>query len=405
MKFSSYDVIVIGAGPAGSAAAAPPAAAGLRALLLEKRERIGVPVRCGEATGNRRELARFLPVDEAWIQSDLHTFVFAGPAGREIRKSLPDLGVLLDRAKFDQAMADRAAAQGTEVVTGAQALGLLGGREEPFGVRVLYRGKAVELPCRLVIGADGTEGMVSRWAGLPLDQANRGVYSALEYELDCVAREPGTLKIVFGREHIPNGYYWIFPKDKKGTVKVGAGWLSHSFRPEYTLQNHLDEFLAKCCLSGKIINTVGGTIPLDGPRKELAANRVLLAGDAAHLANPLSAGGIMNALESGRLAGEWAVRAFRKNRFDAGFLHGYVKDVHRQIGRLGAVHRRLRGMVLSLSDGNLARLMDAAAPIAEHVTREKLTQPSYYMKGSLKFIRLFPALAPLLKGMIFPKEE
>jgi digeranylgeranylglycerophospholipid reductase len=405
MIHDSYDVIIIGAGPAGSAAAGRTARAGLRTLLLEKRPLIGIPIRCGEATGNRAELSRFLPLDEAWIESDIHTFIFTGPGGIEIRRSFPDMGVLLRRDKFDQALAAHAAALGAEVLTGAAAVGFLGDAANPQGVKVQYQGQVHNLASSLIIGADGVESMVSRWAGLPLHQTNQGVYSALEYEVTGVPREAGCLKLVFGREYIRNGYLWVFPRDRAGTVKIGAGWLSHSWKPGRTLKNILDDYMAEFHPKAVIIKTVCGSIPLDGPRKEICGNGILLAGDAAHMANPLSAGGIMNALESGDLAGTWAVEAVEKQRFDAGFLKGYIKDINRRIGRLCAIHRRVRGLVLSLEDSSLKILMEAAAPIAPHVTREKMLQPVYYIKGTLKFMRLFPRLAPLLKGMILPKED
>ncbi len=121
----SYDVVVIGAGPAGSIAARTCAQAGLRVLLAEKRQEIGSPVRCAEAVG-KETVAEFIPLDSKWIAAEVDHFQSNQSAGRHhvtCRRWKHTL--VLERKIFDRELAHSAAQAGAEVVVKARATGFI----------------------------------------------------------------------------------------------------------------------------------------------------------------------------------------------------------------------------------------------------------------------------------------
>src|SRR4051794_9249989 len=97
---STYDVVVIGAGPSGSLCARNLAARGYHVLLAEKRPLVGFPVRCGEPTGRRSRLSEFMRVNEDYIETDLNGVILNGPGGVTVRYDQDDIGLMLDRGLF-----------------------------------------------------------------------------------------------------------------------------------------------------------------------------------------------------------------------------------------------------------------------------------------------------------------
>ena len=121
MLDNEYDVVVIGAGPGGSVAARNLARFGYKTLLLEKRERIGYPVRCGAASTNLADLETYGPIDEDCIETIINGLFIYGPDGVNIEVPKPNMGLMLNRLKFDPWLAHLAANDGVEVVTCARA--------------------------------------------------------------------------------------------------------------------------------------------------------------------------------------------------------------------------------------------------------------------------------------------
>ena len=119
-----YDAIVVGAGPGGSVAARELARQGFSVLLLEKRERVGYPVRCGEASTTFADLQNFGPIPDECIESNINGLFVYGPQGTEIDYYKKDVGVMLNREKFDPCLAELAKKDGAELLTFARASAL-----------------------------------------------------------------------------------------------------------------------------------------------------------------------------------------------------------------------------------------------------------------------------------------
>jgi digeranylgeranylglycerophospholipid reductase len=162
------DVLVVGAGPAGAVAAwqAKQAARELDVVLLERDRAVGAPVRCAEGVGDAG-LREFVNPDGAdWVSRRVTDVIFEAPDDTQVVIANSGLGWILDRTRFDAFLAAQAAAEGAAVLVGAEATAMARDGDERWHVRVKQRGTEEIYRARIVIGADGVETMVGRWAGL-----------------------------------------------------------------------------------------------------------------------------------------------------------------------------------------------------------------------------------------------
>src|SRR5687767_14366522 len=183
------DVLIVGGGPAGLVAAREIAAAGagLEVMLLERDDAIGAPVRCGEGVGSAG-LSEFLdPAGATWISRRIARVVFRAPNGSEVRVAEGDVGFILDRTGFEQAIAAQASAAGADVRTGVEAIGMRrDGDRWLVAVHDARSDVAAPIRARVVIAADGVESAVGRWAGIDTRVRARDMESCAQYvaELD-----------------------------------------------------------------------------------------------------------------------------------------------------------------------------------------------------------------------------
>jgi digeranylgeranylglycerophospholipid reductase len=305
------DVLVVGAGPAGSVAAseAKRAAPELDVLLLERDRAVGSPVRCAEGVGDAglREFAN--PDGADWTSRRITSVIFEAPDDTQVVLADCGVGWILDRTRFDAYLAAEAAANGVEVRVGSEATAMGRNGDDRWHVHVLERGVEAIYRARVVIGADGVETMVGRWAGLETRVPARDMESCAQYVLQGIDCNPDAIYLQFSNAIAPGGYAWIFPKGI-GVANVGLGVVALRSDGRNARQ-YLDAWVARRFpTAAKTGYTVGGVIVHTTVKKSYA-DGVILAGDAAHQVNPLSGGGINNAMKAGRLAGRTAAAAIR----------------------------------------------------------------------------------------------
>jgi len=357
------DVLVVGGGPAGCVAAWEAAAAGAgRVLLIERDRAIGAPVRCAEGVGGAG-LREFLDPDGAsWVSRRITRVILIAPDDTEVRLAEGDVGYVLDRTRFEPELADRAARAGAEIRISTEAAGLERTDGSGGGWRVRLRGPggAETVTARIVIGADGVETMVGRWAGLETRVASRDMESCAQYVVANIALDPDAIYLHFGPSVAPGGYAWIFPKGP-GVANVGIGVVT--LRGDgRTVRRYLDDYLARHFPQGTVTSlTVGGVITGTTVRRTVA-DGVMLAGDAAHMINPLSGGGIINAMKAGRLAGRQAARAIAAGDTSAPGLQPYHEAWMRLLGDAHLKYYRLKETINKFDDdffNRLARTINA----------------------------------------------
>jgi geranylgeranyl reductase family protein len=287
------DVLVAGAGPAGSATALQLARAGARVVLAD-RARFPRDKPCGGGLTGRALRQAPCGVGPV-VEHVVDTFELRlGTGGRFRRRSSTPLIAMTQRRRLDAYLAEQAAAAGADFRDGARVDGI---ELASDGVTADVGGSPVRAD--VLVGADGANGVVARAAGLD-PQIVHGV--ALEgnvsWERLDAARYDRIAVVELGT--IPGGYGWVFPKGDHANVGVG-GWGREGPR----LRAQLDRLAREEGLAGDDLQDVRGhRLPMRRLGAVPAGDRVLLVGDAAGLVDPLSGDGIYEAFVSARLAAE-----------------------------------------------------------------------------------------------------
>ena len=379
----NYDVIVAGGGPAGSLAAYAAAKEGVHVLLLEKDREIGSPVRCAEAVGkDGLEYILDQPVNPQWIAATIKRFKFVAPDGSVVHPQVPMTGYVLHRKLFDVDLAAMAAAAGAQVVTGTPVSGLLKNNGRISGVICRQAGRVREIRAPMVIGADGVESRVGRWAGIDTTTAMRDMETCSQVTISDVNIETDTCIFYFSQEKFPGGYAWVFPKGN-GQANVGLGIAGDRAR-RGSANARLKTFLESNFPDASILGRTVGGVPCANRLPAISAPGFLLAGDAALQANPVSGGGIATGMTAGKLAGRIAALAVKKGDMSVHFLGAYEKEWDKVCGQAQKRYYRLKEGISRLSDEQLNGTAHALQKVpAEKQSLVKIFQVALAKQPSL----------------------
>jgi digeranylgeranylglycerophospholipid reductase len=299
-KIVKVDVVVVGAGPAGSTAAEHAALNGASVLILEKRPQVGIPVRCGEFMPSPDEMKRIFPkasdLDALFdIPGDLHSLPtekirIYSPKLRQWE--VPFSGYTTDRDRFDQYLASRAVKAGAELRTGLACTKVVGN---------IVSTSEMDIEAKVVIGADGPLSLVGKSLGFARStDLCPGVSVQVKGDFEPVP------EMYFGTV-APGGYAWILPK--KGGANVGLG-----VAPKFSrmpVGEYFDKFMRfkELKSSDKVM---GKFIPMSGPIRRTVIGSALVVGDAAGQVMAVNGGGIPISMMCGRIAGQAAADTARK---------------------------------------------------------------------------------------------
>lgn len=389
-----FDCIVVGAGPAGSMAAKTLAKKGVEVLLLEKHPEIGVPLSCAEAI-SVSGLDRFVEPDPEWISTRIHKALLVSPSNERLMIHHPHAGFVLNRKMFDKRLAQKASSLGATVKVNSCAVGLLSHKRDGFcGVRVLEEGREKEYGTKVIIGADGVESWVARWAGMDSSLRLDQIESCAQYLLGEVEVESDRMEFYLGESVAPGGYAWVFPKSDR-TANVGLAITPN--RTPKKAKELLDRFVPKRFSNFRVIEFTMGGVPSFDKRKSLAKKNVLLVGDAGRLVDSLSGAGISNALLSGRIAGEVVSQFVKKGGSSLSVLKRYEDKLMKEKGRELRFYSYCRAIFLKMTDEDFDAVVSF---LKEYFQDRTITtiQPIALVKTVLKSNR---RLLRLLKHLVW----
>jgi len=317
VEIPDYDVVVVGAGPAGASAARAACKFGITVLLIDARSNPGSPVQCAEYVPYI--VKRYVPLVKGAVIQKIDTMLTF--INDELVSTLAGPGYMLNREVFDGSLVQRAKDLGAQMWPGTKAIS-----RTDEGLIISRNGQEeLAIKCKVIIGADGPRSTVGHW----MNSENSNYMVGLQYNLPISKIQTST--DVYFKPEYRGGYAWVFPKGDRANVGVGVSLL-HKDKLPFLMKN----FINSLVVQGKLADTkpsmkTGGLIPVGGPLEITQAGNMLLAGDAGGHTHPITGGGIMNAMVTGEMAGEWAAQAVLKH--DLGLLSHYPQQWQSFLGR------------------------------------------------------------------------
>jgi geranylgeranyl reductase family protein len=308
-----YDVIVVGAGPAGSTAAHRCALLGHNTLLIEKATLPRYKV-CGGGIPSPVLSHLGFPLDPDLVQGELFGIrVRYGNYFVDVRRPYR-LGICTTRGKFDAFLTSKAVEVGTELHDAEMVTSV-----EKQGSHMHVRCKNRSYIARIVIGADGANSVVAKGVRPAFDRKQIGIGCDVTLPAEAISLDDPQIGI-FDFGAVRYGYGWIFPKQHWISTGIGAQ-ASKLRNPKAAL----DHFLRRLGVSSEGIKPRWHVLPAGGYRRKTVAERVILVGDAAGYVDPLFGGGIEMAVLSGIFAAEAANAAIASDNFTENTLNLYQR--------------------------------------------------------------------------------
>ena len=408
----TYDLIIVGGGPAGATAGMYAHRAGLRTLVLERgrfpRDKI-----CGDAISGKSvailhdlgllEKVRELPgavLGSVLFGSPSHIDLEVDLKRHDYHDELTDRVIPMEcfvirREIFDHFLFNEMKNEGVDSIEGFQVKELIFTDGAVGGVRGVGRGNgaASEFRAPLVLGCDGFNSIVARQAGLYKHESRHWLV-ALRCYYENVAGLGEQIELHYVRDVEP-GYFWIFPLEN-GCANVGIGMV-HKFlkKRRIDLKQALARVMASPAFKDRFAaarpleEPVGWNLPAGSKRRKIHGDGFMLLGDAASLIDPFTGEGIGNALYSARAAVEIAVAAKETGDYRAGFLEGYEKAVWEALGDELRISTRMQqlarwkfllNLVIDRAAGNPEMEDLFSGMISNALPKSQFTNPLFYLK-------------------------
>jgi digeranylgeranylglycerophospholipid reductase len=342
-----FDVVIVGAGPAGSSAAFSAASNGLKVALLEKEESVAETVRTSGVTWIQNIKEFKIPED---CYNPIKNYSFCSPNNEvTISDSIPQAAVL-DVRKTYRWLAQQAETQGANIFVKTNVKDVIKNENEDIiGISASTTEGTTSFFGKIIIDASGFGSIVSKSMGFVKQWEKFGV--GAEFEVKAENVDPQTWWLMVGQKYSPAGYAWIFPISKEIVrIGVGVGKPDSSVDPTERLKDLMESKEGPIGRLGKItpIEFHYGLIPNDGLSRKTVYNNLILVGDSAGQANPLVLEGIRYAIKFGRVAGNVAVAAIQSGKTDESALMPYEdnwrKEIESKIKSAGKVQNRWMGL-------------------------------------------------------------
>jgi geranylgeranyl reductase family protein len=346
-----WDVLVVGAGPAGLTAARSLAVEGLSVLVLEEHGEIGDPVHCTGVLGLEAFAELDLPRDT--ITTVTRTAAFHGRHGRTIRIDGGDVAAaVVDRGRFDRLLAERATAAGATLVRGARVAAI--SVSDAVIARVAVEDRVHEVRGRVCVLACGAQYRFNRQLGLGIPRA---YLQSAQLEMPFPRIDDVEIDLDMGLS--PGGFAWVVPftRAEAGMARVG---LMATDGGAVRFRTYMQRLSERHGVDAAPVRPRLKVLPL-GPVKRTYADRIVAVGDAAGLAKPTTGGGIYYSVLSGNYAAEVLAPALRKDCTAAAALKPYETLWQSRIGPELRAGLAFRTLVARFDDRAIDSLLELAA--------------------------------------------
>ena len=342
-----YDIVVVGAGPAGSSAAFQASKNGAKVALLEKEESVAETVRTSGVTWIQNIKEFGIPDD---CFNPIKNYSFCSPNNEvTISDSIPQAAVL-DVRKTYRWLAQQAKEKGADIFIKTIVKDVIKNKNgDIIGVIANSAEEEMSFFGKIVIDASGFGSVVGKSMGLVTQWERFG--AGAEYEVKAENVDPETWWLMVGQKYSPAGYAWIFPVSKDTVrIGVGVGKPESSIDPTERLKELMESKQGPIKKLGKItpIEFHYGLIPNDGLSRKTVYNNLIMVGDSAGQANPLVLEGIRYAIKFGRVAGKVSAEALKSGKTDEMALMPYEenwrKEIESKIKSAGKVQDRWMGL-------------------------------------------------------------
>ena len=363
MEELDFDIVIVGAGPAGSSAAHEAARNGSSVALLEKESVVAETVRTSGVTWIKDAQSFGIPED---CYNPIKNYSFCSPSNTVTISDDVAKAAVLDVRKTYRHLAKQAQESGAKLFVDTNVTDVITDEQKkPIGVIAKSADKEIKFNAKVVIDCSGFQSVVGKMLGLVTQWERFG--AGAEYEVRAENVDDKTWWLMVGQKYSPAGYAWIFPVGGDIVrIGVGIGKPESNVDPTERLNELMENKEGPIKDLGEItkIEFHYGLIPNDGLSRKTVYDNLILVGDSAGQANPLVLEGIRYAIRFGRVAGKVASDAIKNDDTSENALKPYETDWKKAIESKINSASKVQNRWIGLSDEQWEKELDVISELS-----------------------------------------
>lgn len=320
-----FDIIVVGGGPAGIMAALHASEKGKSVCLIDRKEKIGYPIRCGEGIG-LKGFGISCSIRPEWIRCTVNRLELHAPSGESVSLQNGFDGYVIDRIRMETDMTSEAVKAGTHFLPGTDVTDAFSKDEHYTCVtsKGTFTGKCLIL-------ADGVESKLARNFGWKTALPLKDIHTCATAVVSNIEIKSDTCTLFLGQKIVPGGFIWIFPRSNT-SANIGLG-ISGIYASPGKPKELLENFVASTFPKANISEIHAGGVPMAKWIRPLVKDGVMLVGDAARQMNCLNGAGINYSLFAAKTAAIVAAESINGGSCNFHYLKHYQRIWAKKIGK------------------------------------------------------------------------